>query len=187
LAQEINPAQEFTLQFNGLTGATGNDFVALEITDQEFNTIISAPDLCVPFLLPNTATSFVIPADTLDEGKTYNLRLSYSRTFYNSTTSPAGFASFGALQRSTVLTIATTGGVVVPQPTIADIAFQGGFFAFTVGNLNPGTLYRVQYRDNVAGGTWSLVQTVNSSTPMPLFDLTSSSTTGERYYRVITP
>jgi hypothetical protein len=121
-AQTIDPAQNFTLQFNALTGASGGDYIQLEIEDEAGEVLVlSAPDLCVPLELPNTATSFTIPAGTLTAGKTYVGRLIFGRSFFANTTSPPNFASNGSLNRQTVFALATTGGVVVPQPQITPI------------------------------------------------------------------
>ncbi|HSH15623.1 MAG TPA: Ig-like domain-containing protein [Verrucomicrobiae bacterium] len=187
-AQTIDPAQNFTLQFNALTGASGGDYIQLEIEDEAGSVVVlSAPDLCVPLELPNTATSFTIPAGTLTEGKTYVGRLTFGRSFYRSTTSPPNFGSSGSLNRQTVFALTTTGGVVVPQPQITSEAFQSGFYGLTIGNLEAGTTYRVQYSTTLAPGSWNLLQTVTTATPMPIFDLDSSATSGQRFYRVITP
>ncbi len=185
-AQAIDPAQDFTLNFNALTGASGSDFIGIEIVDVN-NPVLFAPDLCIPLPLPNTATSFVIPADTLQTGKTYTLRLIFARTFYASTTAPPDFASFGSLQRQTVMTIATSGGGGVPQPQLAIDGFQSGFFAMNITGLQPATNYRVQYSSTLLPGSWQLLQTVNTTTVMPIFDLTSTTTSGRRYYRIVTP
>lgn len=187
-AQNINPAQNFTLQFNALTGASGGDFIGLEIEDEVGSILVlSAPDLCIPLELPNTATSFTIPAGTLAAGKTYVGYLTYGRSFFASLTSPPNFDSYGFVGRQTVFTLTTTGGVVVPQPQISGEAFQGGFFALTLGNLEVGTTYRVQFSTTLEPGSWNLLQPVSTATPMPLFDLDSSATSGQRFYRVITP
>ncbi len=185
-AQAVDPALNFTLNFNALTGATGSDYIGLTISDTT-TTILSAPDLCVPLPLAKTATSFTIPAGTLEAGKTYTVRLTFARTFYSSTTAPPDFASFGALQRQTVLTIATTGGVVVPQPQVTGAGFQGGFFAFNVGNLVAATTYQMQYSTTLLPGSWQNVQAVTTATPQPIFDLDSNENTGQRFYRVIKP
>ncbi len=185
-AQAINPAVDFPLNFNALTGASGSDFISLNISDSQGNPILSAPDLCIPLALPNTATSFVIPANTLTAGQTYTVRLTFARTFHASTTAPPDFASYGALQRQTVLTIATGGGGGA-QPQMSIIGFPSGFFAFDVTGLQPGTNYRAQYSSTLLPNSWQLLQTLNSSTPMPITDLTSTSTSGRRYYRIITP
>jgi hypothetical protein len=187
-AQTINPAQNFTLQFNALTGASGGDYIQLEIEDEAGEVqVLSAPDLCVPLELPNTATSFTIPAGTLTAGKTYVGRLIFGRSFFANTTSPPNFASNGSLNRQTLFALATTGGVVVPQPQITGEAFQGGFFALTIGNLAVGTTYRVQYSTTLEPGSWNLLQAVSTATPMPIFDLDSSATGGQRFYRISTP
>jgi hypothetical protein len=186
-AQDIAPEQAFMLNFNGIPGATGGDYITLEIEDDQSNLVLSAPDLCIPLALPNTATSFTIPAGTLAAGKTYTARLTYARSFYSSTTSPPDFSSNGALLRQTVFTLATSGGTVVPPPQLTVAGFQSGFFELNVTGLQAGTTYRLQYSTTLQPGSWNLLQPIGSTTPMPVFDLDSNPTGGQRFYRVITP
>jgi len=185
-AQAIDPTQSFTLNFNALTGASGSDAISIDIATSQGTPVLSAPDLCIPLPLANTATSFTIPANTLVANQAYTVRLTFSRTFYASTTNPQNFASFGALQRQTVLTI-TTGGGGGTQPQMNVIGFQSGFFAFEVTDLQPATNYRIQYSSTLQPNSWQLLQTLTTSTPMPITDLSSTPTTGRKYYRVITP
>jgi hypothetical protein len=81
----------------------------------------------------------------------------------------------------------TTGGVAGPEPTITALGFEDGFFTFSVGDLTPATSYRLQYSTTLEPGSWITLQTLDTTTPMPLSDETSSGATGGRYYRVITP
>ena len=85
--------------------------------------------------------------------------------------------------------LATTGGVVVPQPQISGAGFQGGFFGFTAGNLVAGTTYRVEYSTTLLPNSWSLLQpiTLPSGTSTPISDFDTGTTTGQRFYRVIKP
>ena len=187
LAQAIDPTQPFSITFNGFAGSTGGDHIQLTISDSLGDPVLSAPDLCVPLVLLRTATSFTIPANTLEAGNTYTARLSYGRSFYSSTTTPADFASRGALIKETVFTLNTTGGVVVPQPQVTGAGFQGGFFAFNVGNLVAATTYQMQYSTTLLPGSWQNVQAVTTATPQPIFDLNSDENPGQRFYRVIKP
>ncbi|HAV61677.1 MAG TPA: hypothetical protein DCY13_04840 [Verrucomicrobiales bacterium] len=188
-AQTINPALAFTLTFGAFVGGTASDFISLEILDDQGREVLSAPDLCIPLALPVNATSFQIPANTLQVGRIYSGRLTFTKSFYSSTTSPANFSSVGALTKATAFTLATTGGGVVPQPQIVSPQLlPGGPFIFTVNSLTPATTYRAEVSTTLAPGSWTTVKTINIPTGSTDSVIDNNATgTGQRYYRVIKP
>lgn len=186
-AQAVNPAINFTLQWEAFSGAADSDRIVLTIEDGD-TTIFAAPDLCVPVELPNTATSIIIPAGTLAEGKIYGGTLSFYKNFYFSTNSPAEFLTAGSMVKSTQFTINTGGTVVVPQPQLSGSAFNlSGQFEFTASNMLIGTGYRLEYSTTLLLNSWTLLELFTpTATSWPLVDNSSSDTTGQRFYRVIT-
>ncbi len=113
-AQAVNQAQPFTLRWNGFAGGTApNDFQSLSIYEAD-KLVFQAPDRCVPRDLAVNATSIVIPAGTLQAGRTYSGHLSYSRQVYFSTNAVPEMSGFGSFSRITEFTLVTTGGVVAP-------------------------------------------------------------------------
>jgi hypothetical protein len=70
-AQDVNPSVDFTLRWNGFSGAGPNDHISMYISDTNGNVVFQAPNLCVPRELPATATSVLIPANTLRTNQTY--------------------------------------------------------------------------------------------------------------------
>ena len=183
-AQTINAAQAFTLQWNVLTGASGMDGISLTIEDAQNNVLLSAPDLCLPLPLPNTATSFVLPAGLLQSNATYSGRLTFSKPFYYSTNSPSGFATAGMLSRSTIFPLKTLGGTTIPRPVFdpASLRLIGGKFRFTLTNLVVGQTYLVEYSTTLRSNSWNLLLTTNP----PATSLTYTdpgSGTGHRAYR----
>ncbi len=187
-AQAVNPALDFPLQWGAFSGASGSDAIVVSIQDGN-TTVFEAPDLCVPIELPNTATSIVIPAGTLEAGKVYAATLSFYRSYYFSTNSPAGFLTSGALVKSTQFTINTSGSVVVPQPRLSTPGFaQGGVFTFTASNLTIGTGYQVEYSTTLLPDSWTFLEALTpAATSQPIVDSGSSDSTGQRFYRVIKP
>lgn len=184
-ARNIDSARDFKMEFNSLGNPMPADSIAIEIYDNFGRYVVVAPNLCLPIPLPNDATSFLIPANTLAPETEYTLRISFVRAFYASTTDPAQFFSSGTLQQQTVTTIRTTATVLEPQ--IANAGFRGGIFSFDVINLTPGVVYRVQANDSLLPEGWSNVGTLNSGTQMPIVDVTSGSITGRRFYRIAYP
>jgi hypothetical protein len=188
-AQSIDPDQDFTLAFNAFDGAGDDDIIFLTITDDMMNEVLSAPDPCVPWLLPNDATSFVIPSGTFEAGKTYTGRLGFARLFHSSLEEPPSFSTGGSLFMQTTFTLRTTGGVVSPQPQLSQPEFiDGGGFTFTVDNLLAGVTYRVESSSTPVPGTWTLLQslTLPAGTSTPVMDGTATAG-GSRFYRVVRP
>ncbi len=185
-AQAVDPTVDFTLQWGAFAGATGSDLLILEIADGD-NTILVAPDSCVPIELANTATSFVIPAGTLEEGKIYDAAITFYKTFFYSTNSPADFLTAGAMVKTTQFTINTGGTVSTPQPVLSSPGFNlGGKFAFTAGDLQVGTQYRLEYSTTLMPNSWILLELITpGAAVLPIMDNSSTESAGQRFYRVI--
>jgi hypothetical protein len=185
-AQTVDPTVDFTLQWGAFAGATGSDLLILEIADGG-NTILVAPDSCVPIDLPNNATSFVIPAGTLEEGKIYDGAITFYKTFFYNTNSPADFLSAGAMVKTTQFTINTGGTVSTPPPVLSSPAFNlGGKFAFTAGDLQVGTQYRLEYSTTLLPNFWTLLELLTPTAAVePIVDNSSNEAAGQRFYRVI--
>ena len=120
--QAVNPAADFTLRWGAFTGAGNNDYISLTIHDTT-NVVFAAPDLCVPRELPVTATSIVIPANTLRSGKVYDARLSFGRGFYSSTNAIPNMSGFGSVGRETAFTL-STGGATPPAQAARFTAWE---------------------------------------------------------------
>jgi hypothetical protein len=117
-AQAVNAAQDFTLRWGAFTGAAANDYLRLMISDDPGTTVFQAPDYCVPRTLAVTATSIVIPANTLQTNKTYTASLSFGAFFHFSTNAVPEMSGVGSIVRSTSFTIktGTGGGPGLPNP-----------------------------------------------------------------------
>ena len=115
-AQAVNATEAFTLRWNAFTGATSQDSLMLSIMELA-NVVFQAPDPCVPRELAPTATSVVIPANTLAANKTYRATLSFGDIFFTSTNSIPSMAGFGSVSATTEFTIKTgTGGGTSATP-----------------------------------------------------------------------
>lgn len=113
-AQAVKPAQDFTLRWNAFTGAGANDTVSLIVADPMGKVVFQAPDQCVPRELPVTATTIVLPANSLQNDKTYQATLAFGRLFYSSSNAVPQMAGSGMLSRETHFTLKTgTGGVAM--------------------------------------------------------------------------
>ncbi len=118
-AQAVNPRQDFTLRWNAFTGAGAQDFISLVISSTNLlgaTVVFEAPDPCVPRALPVTATSIVIPANTLQPNQTYQATLTFGRLGYFSTNAVPDMAGSAYVTRSTDFTLRTGAGTVVGAP-----------------------------------------------------------------------
>lgn len=109
--QTIDPAADFTLQWDGFAGAAQYDGISLSIMG-DTGTVFQAPNECATpkVELAVTATSIVVPKGTLAAGKTYTLDLSFYHMESHDVPVMTGVTGFSSLSKSTTLTVKTTGG-----------------------------------------------------------------------------
>ncbi len=107
--QSVDPAADFTVQWNGFAGASEGDIVAFTIMHPASIWSWSAPDPCIPRALPNTATSVTIPADTLESGTAYEATLIYSRMTHSESNGIPDIDLTAYLYRVVRFSIVTTG------------------------------------------------------------------------------
>lgn len=151
----MNVTQNFTLNFSAFTGATGLDGIYIEISGDEGQGEFRAPDICVPRLLPTTATSVVIPANTFKAGQTYRGSISFSRFSFNTNAIPnTGITSGGSARTSFEFTIGDTS--TPRQPMWSSIVRnQDGTLTFTIQG-DTGLNVLIEGSD-VSNGGWGQV------------------------------
>lgn len=161
-AQAVVASQAFTLRWNAFTGASDSDSLNLSIRDQS-GVVFDAPDPCVPRELAVTATSIVIPANTLADNKTYHATLSFSDGFYFSTNTVSNMAGFGVVSTSTEFTIITgTGGgpgPAVPARFTAYALLDNGRAQMTLTGTADRT-YTIERATRIGPGDWQTAGTV---------------------------
>jgi uncharacterized repeat protein (TIGR01451 family) len=70
-AQTVEPSTNFVVRWNTFTGGGATDLINFDIRDMQGNFVFSSPDSSDPTHLDGTATSFTIPAGTLQPGMNY--------------------------------------------------------------------------------------------------------------------
>lgn len=183
-AQNVDPAANFTLQWNAFTGATGTDGISLSILDGDM-VVFQAPDPCVPRELLPTATSIVIPTNTLASGKSYQADLAFAHSFYASTNDVPEMAGNGTLLRITSFTIGTTGGGTLPDPariTSSVLLANGNARLELTGT--PSRIYTVERSSDLQ--TWSEAGPATmSAAGAATFEDTGAGGLFPRFYRVV--
>lgn len=108
-AQNVDPAADFTLTWDAFVGGTANDFIQLRIEDDMGITFFESGPPDDPFALNGTNINVVIPADTLEGGKTYQATLLFARVLTRDTTSYPGALGVAGYIRQTAFAMHTTG------------------------------------------------------------------------------
>lgn len=186
-AQSIIAAQDFTLRWNAFTGAGASEYIVLTITDLQGHVVFNAPDPCVPRELPVSATSIVIPANTLPNNQTLRGMLAFGRTFYSSTNTVADMAGFGGQSRDTEFSLRTGNG-----GGAADPARFTGFRLLPNGNPEmdltgtAGRTYTIQRAGSLSTSGWNAVGTVTmSGAGLAVFQDTSAGKIFPLFYRAV--
>jgi len=154
-AQSINPGEDFTLHWSAFVGAGTGDYLTLSVEDEfDGEVVFRAPDYCVPIELPVTATSVVIPANTLSMDRTYMGTLTFGKPGYFSTNDVADMAGSSTVSKITTFPLITgSGGSVGPAPASLDAApVEGGIELTLTGT--PARVYSVQRTGTLASPDW---------------------------------
>jgi hypothetical protein len=151
-AQAISPTADFTLRWNAWPGAPANGDVQVEISDVESGAVVVSSEF-----LPANTTSIVIPANTLEAGRSYKADVVLA---INDTDD--GFTYVGRLTSTSVFIRAGSGGGGgEPTPSrVTGVRIDGTDLELTI-ECTAGRALTVQ-RTSALGGAWTDADT---STP----------------------
>lgn len=186
-AQMIDPAQPFTLSWNSFTGGRANSFVNLIICEngpQGPIEVLRSGFWGAADMLPSTATSYTIPANLLQLGKTYEVELAFydvssaSTTDYESGVPVPGVGAYASL---TELEIKTQ---TPPAPMFANATIVPGTSVLQVDlqQTLPGQSYVIEATTDFTNWTTLLVTNVMTST-ITIQDGFSLNQFDQRFYR----
>jgi len=187
-AQAIVASQDFPLRWNSFTGADADDYLSISVSEDPGEVVFEAPDLCLPRELAVTATSVVIPADTLIDGQTYSATLSFGKVFYASTNAVPGMSGFGGISRVTTFRMhAGTGGSPNDPARLSD--YQ------VLANGNPefrltgtaGQTHTIERTDDLTPTVqWTVMGTVTlDGAGQATFEDTGAGNTFPLFYRAV--
>jgi len=164
--QAVNAGADFILRWNAFTGAGSDDQLSIFISDDHGTILFQAPDLCVPRVLPVTATSVVIPANTLQSNQTFSAYLTFGHLFYNSTNTVPQMSGFGSIARETHFSIKTGSGgsgSAIPATLSSYVLLPTGNPQFHLtGTI--GHSYAIQRTGNIGTPNWLQVGSVTMDT-----------------------
>lgn len=117
-AQAIDSGAPFALSWQGFVGGTTNDFVFLQIENSLARVFASGQYRGAPGALDGTSNSVVLPANTLQPGRTYTARLVFHRFGTINTTDYPGVTGTGGYFTQTDFTVTTQGDGDVTPPIL---------------------------------------------------------------------
>jgi hypothetical protein len=181
--QVIDPDAPFTLTWNAFTGANASSFIQVDIYDPEGETLFSAPNECTGVALAPTATSVVVPAGTLQQGKVYELSLNFYQTVDTREHGAPELTFLAAHAVSTETTLRTIGGSVGESFQLRDasIGASGSFEGTVIGTA--GAAFVLESSSDMA--TWETVTTLSipPAGSIPFADPNPPVSPGQRFYR----
>ena len=186
-AQEIDPARDFTLQWNPFDPRGPGAFIRVTITDGFGNLIFQAPNPCVPRELEASDTSTVIPANYLRPGVIYRGLLEFGEMFYSSTNDVPQMSGYGAVERQTQFTIQAVGstGGTLPAVFTSFQLLTNGHPQFTLIG-SPDTDYDVERTGDLTEPDWTVVGTATTDgTGEAAFEDDDDGLTFPAFYRAV--
>jgi hypothetical protein len=185
--QAIDPSKPFTLKWNALSPQVAGSFVRLILSDLSGKLVFMAPNICIPRTLDPSATSIVIPTNYFKADTTYQGQLMFGTQFFEGTDA-SGMVGYGAVQRTTVFDLKTSGGTVV----VTGPARFTGFRLLSNGhpemNLS-GTankVYVIQRSGSLLNALWSPLGNVTmNGTGIGVFEDSDATLQFPAYYQAV--
>lgn len=149
-AQSVNATQAFSLNWDAFTGGTTGDAIFVNV-----GSVFQTPSFGAAGALNGTATSVMIPANTLQANSNYDASIG----FYHATVvSNATFTTIAYIGTITDFKLITTGGPAVTL--VMTNASWSGLFNCDV-TAPAGQTLTVEFSANMKAGSWSPVLTTN--------------------------
>ena len=125
-AQSIDAFADFTLTWDAFTGATTNDFVQIQIEDEN-GPVFETNGPRQPDSLNGKSTSVVIPAETLAPGHEYKCSVFLARFSVVNTNTFPGALGIGAYAKATFIRLST----LTPPPPQGQFQFSAPTFSIS--------------------------------------------------------
>jgi len=153
-AQSVNPAQPFQLSWDAFQGGTAADHISVSIGET-----FQSPDAGNPGALNGTATSFTIPAGTLQAGSNYSTTISFFRSTGGTN---ASYATNAYVATSTEFNLVTTSGPGTAPLVLTNASWSNGTFRFDVIST-PGQTLTVEFSSTMLTNQWQELITINNT------------------------
>jgi hypothetical protein len=182
-AQAIDPAQDFTLSWVPFSGGRTQDYIDVELISQTSGTVFKSGEFGCPISLDGTASSVIIPANTLVTNEIYDAEITFVKVLLLDTNSVPGDAFLAGTEVVTLTTVSTSPAQVSPLVLSNPAWLPGGGIRFDLATT-PGVTYSVQFTEDLSDPTgWSTVLVSNAAGTSISFTNNSPSGTNAGFYR----
>lgn len=180
-AQAVNATNNFTLSWDALSGGTSADYISVDIQPLNLDTDLwRTPVYGVAGALNGTATSAVIPANTLLPGSNYTVNLQFTRINVSSNSAYGTSIDRTAL---TVFNLATIGGSA-GSLMLTNATYASGSFSFDV-SCTAGQTFTLLSATNpaAASNAWQSLLTTNPAGSKVHYTDSRAATNKMLFYR----
>jgi hypothetical protein len=181
-AQSIDATKDFTLSWVPFSGGTTRDYIDVQLSGKSGAVFKSGEYLC-PVSLNGTASSVLIPANTLATNQIYTAEIDFIKVLLLDTNSIPGDA-LQAGTESVTFTSVSTSAAQIPPPVLGNAALvPGGGIQFDLATT-PGVTYTVQFSGDLSiPSGWTSLLVTNANSTSVTFTNTSLGGTNAGFYR----
>jgi hypothetical protein len=175
VAQSVNATQAFILGWDDLVGGTGTDYINVVISNNAWKTA----DPGAAGALSGTATSVIIPANSLQPNSNYTATVAF---YHVVGVSNATYATLAYRATATEFNLSTGGST---QPVVTNVVLIGGRYTFDIVTTSEQTLTIVSTTNCALPlAQWPTLLTTNSQPTGVHFVDPPPATNGVMVYRV---
>jgi hypothetical protein len=184
-AQNINASQDYTLSWSPFTGAGSSDLIVVDLNSETNGVVFQSETAGCPGALDGTATSILIPANTLSSNQTYRAEIVFIKVFTLSSNTTTHITLLSGMETVTETTV-STGAVAAPSIVLSNATLlAGGGVQFDL-TTTPGQFYEIQYNSNLSDPTgWTLVTGADATTTLTTFTIPTTSGGVPGFYRAV--
>jgi hypothetical protein len=182
-AQSIDATKDFTLNWVPFSSGTTRDYIDVQLTGQSGTVFKSGQYLC-PVSLDGTATSVLIPANTLETNQIYSAEIDFVKVLLLDTNSTPGIGLLAGTEAVTLTFVSTSTTAQIPPPVLGNAALlPGGGIQFDLVTT-PGVTYTVQFSSDLSNpAAWSSLLVTDAVSTSVTFSNGPPAGTNTGFYR----
>ncbi len=157
-AQTIDPTKPFTVTWDAIPGGSASHVITFEV----YGSLVT-PVMGQAGAMNGTATSYTIPANTLDPDQTYSCGLVFQNYALATNSTAVTLAYLGTLTEFTISTSLGGSSPLVLKNAACGVLGTGAGFAFEV-NCSVGQQLVAEYCSDLGMKQWQQFATTNAAT-----------------------
>jgi hypothetical protein len=181
-AQAIDATKDFTLSWVPFSGGTAQDYIDVQLSGEN-GVVFKSGELLCPISLDGTASSVLIPANTLVSNQTYEVEIDFVKVLLLDTNSIPGDALLAGTEAVTLTSVSTSAAQVAALTLSNAALVPGGGIQFDLATT-PGVTYTVQFNENLSNPLgWTSLLTTDAVATSLSFTNPPPAGTNAGFYR----